>query len=167
MPYRETEGFVHFLSKHIEGLKVPDYSTIDRRTNKLDLNLDESLIKSNSPVTIAVDSSGIKVHNGGDWIRHVWKVKRGYLKIHFAVDIRTKQVVSMDVSSEKVRDGKRLKRLVDRAEESVRVRRVLGDGAYDSRANFNFLDGRHIKPVIRIRKGSVPKSRGLRRGSLR
>jgi Transposase DDE domain len=160
MPYRETEGFVHFLSKHIEGLKVPDYSTIDRRTNKLDVNLDESLIKSNSPVTIAVDSSGIKVHNGGDWIRHVWKVKRGYLKIHFAVDIKTKQVVSMDVSSEKVHDGKRLKRLVNRAEENVRVERVLGDGAYDSRANFNFLDGRHIKPVIRIRKGSVPKSRG-------
>ena len=23
MPYRETEGFVHFLSKHIEGLEVP------------------------------------------------------------------------------------------------------------------------------------------------
>lgn len=54
MPYRETEGFVHFLSKHIEGLKVPDYSTIDRRTNKLDVRLDESLIKSTSPVTIAV-----------------------------------------------------------------------------------------------------------------
>jgi Transposase DDE domain len=160
MPYRETEGFVHFLSKHVEGLKVPDYSTMDRRMNKLDVRLDETIIKSNSPVTIAVDSSGIKVHNGGDWIRHVWKVKRGYLKVHFAVDIRTKQVVSMDVSSEKVADGKRLKRLVDRAEESVRVERVLGDGAYDSRANFNFLDSRHIKPVIRIRKGSVPKSRG-------
>jgi IS5 family transposase len=160
MPYRETEGFVHFLSKHIEGLKVPDYSTIDRRVNRLDIDLDESLIKSNSPVTIAVDSSGVKVHNGGDWIRHVWKVKRGYLKIHFAVDIKTKQVVSMDVSSEKVHDGKRLKRLVNRAEESVRVKRVLADGAYDSRANFNFLDGRHIKPVIRIRKGSVPKSMG-------
>jgi hypothetical protein len=76
------------------------------------------------------------------------------------VDIRTKQVVSMDVSSEKVHDGKRLKRLVNRAEESVRVGRVLADGAYDSRANFNFLAGKHIKPVIRIRKGSVPKSRG-------
>ena len=160
MPYRETEGFVHFLSKHIEGLKVPDYSTIDRRTNKLDVRLDESLIESNSPVTIAVDSSGIKVHNGGDWMRHVWKVKRGYLKIHFAVDIKTKQVVSMDVSSEKVHDGRRLKRLVNRAEENVRVGRVLGDGAYDSRANFNFLDELHIKPVIRIRKGSVPKSKG-------
>ena len=29
---------------------------------------------------------------------------------------------------------------------------------YDER--LHFLDGRHIKPVIRIRKGSVPKSRG-------
>ena len=124
------------------------------------MRLDESLIESSSPVTIAVYSSGIKVHNGGDWIRHVWKVKRGYLKIHFAGDIRTKQVVSMDVSSEKVGDGKRLKRLVKRAEKSVRVGRVLGDGAYDSRANFNFLAGKRIKPVIRIRKGSVPKSRG-------
>jgi len=87
-------------------------------------------------------------------------VKKGYLKIHFAVNIKTKQVVSMDVSSEKVHDGKRLKRLVKRAKENVRVKRVLADGAYDSRTNFNFLDASHIKPVIRVRKGSVPKSRG-------
>src|SRR3989454_7215201 len=160
MPYRETEGFVHFLSKHIEGLKVPDYSTIDRRVNRLDIDLDESLIRSNSPVTIAVDSSGVKVHNGGDWIRHAWKVKKGYLKVHFAVDIKTGQVVSMDVSSEKVGDGKRLKRLINRANENVRVGRVLADGVYDSRANFNFLAQEGIRPVIRVRKGSVPKSNG-------
>jgi hypothetical protein len=146
----------------VEGLQVPDYSTIDRRTNRHQISLDESLIESNNPVTIAVDSSGVKVHNAGDWIRHVWKVKKGYLKIHFAVDVKTGQVVSMDVSSEKVGDGKRLKRLVKRAEERVRVKRVLTDGAYDSKANFNFLAGKHIKPVIRIRKGSVPKSRGSR-----
>ena len=133
---------------------------MNRRMNKLDVSLDDSLVRSNSPISIAVDASGVKVHNGGDWIRHVWKVKRGYLKIHFAVDIKTKQVVSMDVSSEKVHDGKRLKRLVNRAEENVRVKRVLGDGAYDSRANFNFLSNNHIKPVIRVRSNSVPKSRG-------
>jgi len=160
LPYRQTEGFVAFLSKHVEGLKAPDYSTIDRRANKLEVSLDDGLIKSNAPVSIAVDSSGVKVHNGGDWIRKVWRVKKGYLKIHFAVNIKTKQVVSMDVSSEKVHDGKRLKRLVNRAKENVRVKRVLGDGAYDSRANFNFLDANHIKPVIRVRSNSVPKSNG-------
>jgi hypothetical protein len=162
-PYRQTEGFVHFLSKFVEGLQVPDYSTIDRRTNRLQIDLDESLIKSSNPVTIAVDSSGVKVHNTGDWIRHVWKVKKGYLKIHFAVDIvdiKTGQVVSMDASSEKVGDGKRLRRLVKRAEENVRVGRVLGDGAYDSKENFNFLAQEGIKAVLRVRKGSAPNAKG-------
>jgi hypothetical protein len=70
----------------------------------------------------------------------------------------------MEVSSEKVGDVKRLvKRLVKRAEERVRVKRVLADGAYDSKANFNFLAQEGIKPVIRVsRKGSVPRSRGSR-----
>ena len=160
LPYRQTEGFIIFLSKHIDGLTVPDYSTINRRINKLGIDLEDSLIKSNGPVSIAVDASGVKVHNGGDWIRHVWKVKKGYLKIHFAVEIKTKQVVAMDVTSEKVHDGRRLKRLVKRAEENVRVKRVLADGAYDSRANFRFLSNNRIKPVIRVRSNSVPKSKG-------
>ena len=159
-PYRQTEGFVHFLSRFVEGLQAPDCSTIDRRVNRLQVDLSESLIRSNDPVSIAVDSSGVKVHNAGDWIRHVWKVKKGYLKIHFAVDVRTGQVVSMDVSSEKVGDGRRLKRLVKRAEESVRVSRILADGAYDSKASFNFLAREGIRPVIRVRSGSAPRSRG-------
>ena len=51
------------------------------------------MLKSTS--SISLDSSGIKVHNGGDWIRKVWKVKKGYLKIHFAVNTKTKQILSM------------------------------------------------------------------------
>ena len=159
LPYRQAEGFIISLSNHIGDLSVPDYSTMNRRMNKLEISLEDSLINSNAPVSIAVDASGIKVHNGGDWIRHVWKVKRGYLKIHFAVDIKTKQVVAVDVSSEKIHDGRRLKRLVNRARENVRVKRVLGDGAYDSRANFNFLSNNHMKPVIRVRSNSMPKSK--------
>ena len=48
--------------------------------------------------------------------------------MHFAVDIKTGQVVSMDVTSEKVGDGRRLRRLVGDAEGRVGVRRVLADG---------------------------------------
>ena len=161
LPYRQAEGFLIFLSNHIGSLSVPDYSTMNRRINKLEISLEDSLINSNDPVSIAVDASGIKVHNGGDWIRKVWKVKKGYLKIHFAVNIKTKQVVSMDVSSEKVHDGKRLKRLVSRAKKNgVRVKRALADGAYDSKDNFNYLSKKGIKPVIRVRSNSVPKSMG-------
>jgi len=160
LPYRQTEGFIRALSRYVEGLQPPDYSTIDRRVNRLDLSLEDNLVKSKGPVSIAVDASGIKVHNGGDWIRRVWKVKKGYLKIHFAVDIKTKQIVSMDVSSEKVHDGRRLKRLIKKAREKVRVKRVLADGAYDSRENFNFLSENHVKPIIRVRSNSIPNSKG-------
>ena len=161
LPYRQAEGFVLFLSEHIEGLSVPDYSTIARRTNSLDISLGDSLVRSHNPVSIAVDASGIKVHNGGDWIRRVWNVRRkGYLKFHIAVDVRTGQIVSMDVSSERESDARRLKRLVRRAGESVRVKRVLGDGAYDTKAIFNFLSERGIRPVIRVAKNSSQKNKG-------
>jgi hypothetical protein len=89
---------------------------------------------------------------------YLWKVK-GHLKIHFAVDVKTGQTVSMDVSSEKVWDGRRLKRLARRAEGSVRVR-VLTDGAHDAKANFSFLAKEGIRPVIRVAKNSVPRCSG-------
>lgn len=72
------------------------------------------------------------------------------------MDVKTGQVVSTDVSSEKVGDGRRLKALVKRAQGSIRVRRVLGNGAYDSNGNFNFLSGEGIRPVIKGTKNSVP-----------
>ena len=44
-------------------------------------------------------------------------------------------------------------------ENSVRVKRVLGDGAhYDSNANLDFLAQEGIRPVIMVRRGSAPKN---------
>ncbi|MEM0272297.1 MAG: hypothetical protein QW514_07140 [Thermoprotei archaeon] len=44
--------------------------------NKLRVGLDYSLAKCANPLTIVVDALGIKVHNGGGEIRHVWRVKK-------------------------------------------------------------------------------------------
>jgi hypothetical protein len=89
-------------------------------------------------------------------------VRKGYLEIHFAVDTKTKRVVSLDVSSKKVPDSKRLKRLVSGAKENgVRVKRVLAEGAYDWKDDFKFLFDNGIKPLIRVMSNSVPRSRWL------
>jgi IS5 family transposase len=53
---------------------VPDYSTIDRRVNRLDITLDEK--DYGDDVVLAVDASGIKISNRGEWIRHIWKIRR-------------------------------------------------------------------------------------------
>jgi len=57
-PYRQLEGFIRALAKHVEEPQAPEYTTICRRINKLNINLEETLLKSTNPVSLAVDSSG-------------------------------------------------------------------------------------------------------------
>jgi Transposase DDE domain len=81
-------------------------------------------------------------------------MRKGYLKIHVAVDIKKKRIVLLEVTSEEVHDGSKLKVLVDRAMESNNVKRVIADGAYDSNENFRFPCQNDIEPAIRVRKNS-------------
>ena len=160
LPNRQTEGFFRALSKYV-GVEAPDHTTIGRRVSRLDLGIDGHLIHSNEPVVIALDSSGIKVTNRGDWVRRKHGLeRRGWLKLHVAVDTRSGQVLSMEVTEEDVHDTRMLKPLVKEALKIAPVEKALADGAYDSRASFQFLSNNGIEPVIRVRKNSVPKAKG-------
>jgi Transposase DDE domain len=66
------------------------------------------------------------------WKRHKWHVRGGYPKIHVAVDIKKKRILSLEVTSEEVHDGRMLKNLVYNASENNKVKRVLADGMYDN-----------------------------------
>ena len=117
LPYRQTEGVVR---EHAFNTlpSIPDYSNISRRINRLDIKIsldgaDKSDLHDDDNFVIAIDSTGIKVTNRGEWIRHKWKVKRGYLKIHIAVDIKRKRILSLDVTSEQVHDSKVLPVLIE------------------------------------------------------
>src|SRR3989337_4466591 len=159
LPYRQLEGFMRGLSQHVDGLKAPDYTTIWWRVARMKVDLASS-VELDKDVTIAVDSSGIKVSNRGEWIRKKWKVKRGFIKVHIAVDTRTKQILAIEVTKETVSDGKMLEPLVEESAQKTDVKRVLGDGAYDSRKNFTLLAGKKLDPVIRVRKNSSFKAKG-------
>ena len=114
---------------------------------------------------IAIDSTGIKVTNRGQWMSDKWggvrdKRKRGYLKIHVAVNTKTREILALEVTDEKVHDGTMMKKLVKhvlnaRHHHGEKVKSVLADGAYDSNANFRFLNDERIKPVIKVKRNSV------------
>jgi len=159
LPYRQLEGFTRALTKWEPRLKVADYTTICRRVNSLDMDLDPNIDREQDLV-IALDASGIKVTNRGEWMRRKWKARRGYLKVHLAVDVRSKQILSMKVTDEKVGDGRVLKPLVKKAQKHGEVKRALADGGYDSKENFNFLAEEGIDPAIKVRKNSSKKARG-------
>lgn len=154
LPYRQAEGVV-IAHASTKVPCIPDYSTISRRINRLDLKINEGL---GNDIVIALDSTGIKVANRGEWMRHKWHVRKGYLKIHVAVDIKNKKIISLEVTSEEVHDSKMLRKLVDSASENNHVKSVLADGMYDSNNNFRYLSKNHIKPGIKTRSNSKVKS---------
>ena len=97
LPYRQTEGVVRAHAANTLPSSIPDYSRICRRINRLNIKISDN-DKSNlydDNFVIAIDSTGVKVTNRrGEWIRHKWNVKRGYLKIHVVVDIKRKRILS-------------------------------------------------------------------------
>ena len=131
---------------------------------------------------ISVDTTGIKITNRGQWMDKKWNVqnRKGYLKIHVAVDIKTKEILALEVTDEKVHDGRMLKKLVNHVLNGsttttttttrgpnkmvIKINSALGDGAYDSNASFRYLQEKGITPGIKIRKNSIvsPKNNRLR-----
>jgi len=108
---------------------------------------------------IAVDATGIQVTNRGEWRR---RKRKGYVKIHVAVDTQTKRAVSLEVSDERTHDGERLKPLVRGARRRARIRKVLGEGSYDTKEVFEFLGGQGIAAGIQVRQDSNPACEGAR-----
>jgi hypothetical protein len=47
-----------------------------------------------------------------------------------------------------------LKSLVDDTSSKADVKKVIADGAYDSKDNFRFLSSNGIEPCIKVRKNS-------------
>jgi len=158
LPYRQTEGFLKALRRFDPRIHVPDYSTIDRRVNRLHVKLSEE--DYGNDLVIAVDASGIKVSNRGDWMRRKWRIRRGYLKIHIAVDVKRKRILALEVTDEKVGDERMLQPLVEEASKKGKIAKTIGDGAYDTKSNFRYLDANGIEPIIKVRKDASSKAGG-------
>jgi hypothetical protein len=69
LPYRQTEGVVKAHARKVPA--ITDYSTLCRRINSLDIRVDKNV---GNDIVIAMDDSGIKVANRGEWMRHKWHV---------------------------------------------------------------------------------------------
>ncbi|NVO66699.1 IS5 family transposase [Methanofollis tationis] len=164
MPYRQMEGFTRKLSIFIPSLVSADYTTLFRRIKRLDISLrvDPTILSRN--VIIAVDSTGIKVTNRGEWMREKWRVRRGWIKVHAMIDIETNQILGLEVTDESVQDDARCIPLLDQVQQHCgrehTIRRLLADGAYDRNEIFNTLEKRGILSGIKTRTDAATRSTG-------
>lgn len=163
MPYRQMEGFTRKLSTFIPNLMSADYTTLFRRIRQMDLSLNVSSEMLRKDVIVAVDSTGIKVTNRGEWMREKWKIRRGWIKVHAMIDVKTSEILGLEVTEESMKDDLMFESLIDQTTKhcnEISVQQVLGDGAYDRNHIFNYLEKHDMCSGIKTRTNASRLSHG-------
>ncbi|MEM2614641.1 MAG: transposase [Nitrososphaerota archaeon] len=75
-----------------------------------------------------------------------------YIKIHFSVDVKAKEVLAMEVTTDDVHDSEAA--LIKDASKLRRVSKVVMDGAYDNAEAYNLLRKMGVKPIIKPRRNA-------------
>lgn len=160
LPYRQLEGFLQALSGFIPGLRSADYTTLWQRISNLEL----SIPIPDNDIVVAVDSTGMKVTNRGDWMREKHGVeRRGWIKVHVAVDVETRRPITFEITDERITDQEMVKPLLN----NVKLKDSLMDGAYDKEEVFKFLKEKGVDlPGIKIRKNAIAKADSKRADSI-
>jgi hypothetical protein len=154
MPYRQLEGFTRTLHGLLPEMPTGDYSGLRLRILTQPTDPYAELKEATEPVTIAVDSTGISVHKAGGWVERKHGKKKKYVKLHFAVNTETHEVVGMEVGTDEEHDVRRLPNLVEESARNVRVARLYGDCAYDSSAVYGLLEERGVDVIVKPKRNA-------------
>ena len=152
-PYRMIEGMTVQL---VEMSKLPafnDYSTIDRRVNRMSTKIS---VPQGNNLTIFSDGTSLQVVEGGEYLREKYgKKNRRWVQVVIWGDPVTKEPVSFDVnivqSSEIASAKKQIEELLDKG---VGIMAAGGDGAFDEIDFWNWLDWKNIYSLIKPDKNA-------------
>ena len=157
LPYRHLQGM---LIETLGDWDTPCYTTIYRRFQALEVKKEwATCLPSRAAGQCRSASQSTpppKAAQQGEWIRHKWKIRRGFVKLHVMVDVDTKKILAVQVTDDRTGDSPMLIPLLDEALEAVaRTGQaqdsaagpadagccLYGDAAYASRSNVTACRG--------------------------
>ncbi len=156
LPLRQAEGFVGSLLRLMDlDLEVPDHTTLSRRGQEVEVPRLAS--RSNGPIHLIVDSTGLKIFGAGEWSsRKRGKKRRSWRKLHVGVDERGRIVASVLTGGE-ADDAITAIDLIE--ETDATIDRFTADGAYDRRSVYRAVGEAgvaEVKLVIPPNSRAVP-----------
>lgn len=118
---RQTQGFMRSIAQLMSlDLPVPDFSTLSRRSTEL--NIQHLPRRSDSPITLIVDSTGLKMHGGNGWNAEnhgTTRPRKTWRKLHLAFNPDTGDIVGSKLTTEHVGDETALPDLVGEIDADV------------------------------------------------
>jgi len=166
MQLRMLEGMLRDILG-VFGRKAPDHSTIEERCSQLAWEYPERTYEEHG--NVGVDSTCMNVTNRGEWLSENYDLKRGFFKVHLAVELGTDKILAHRVTDEHTSDPGMMLALIDDAvSNGFHPDKVLGDAAYDAKYNWQGLvNERKIKDtVINLRSNDVRANGCLHKGQM-
>ena len=166
LAWRQIQGFLESIFARLGStLRVPDYTTLARRSSTLLPSLDAAI--ADEPLHVVIDATGLKVFGEGEWKvrQHSYSKRRTWRKVHIALDTATGQAVGHTLTSNQVDDASQVAALIEQITGSIEA--VGADGAYDKRKVFSYLEnpptGTAIRAIIPPRKDALIEQHGNRK----
>ena len=93
LPYRQTEGIAQGHAHQGKVPSIPDYTTINRRINRLNIKIKDNNNKyfEDDYIIIAINSTGIMVTNRGQWMKRQMESKKERIFENPYIDKRQEQ----------------------------------------------------------------------------
>lgn len=137
--WRATVGFVRGLIKGVykKEPSLPHYSHAAREANKINLKI-QSCIKypEEDGMEIAFDSTGVNVYTTSGYHQrkhgkeNLWHKRDQWKKVHFALDLKEQQILSMVYTKSNVNDCEVVHELCELIKK--KITKIIADGAYDT-----------------------------------
>jgi len=156
LPLRGAEGLARSLFRAWGlGLAVPDYSTLCRRRQRLQVSLPRLAKRGGAKLHLVVDSTGLKIYGEGEWKvrQHGWTKRRTWRKLHLGLDADTQEIAAAHLTTADCADAPVLPELLRQTTETLG--QVDADGAYDTIEAHLHITERQARAVIPPRANAV------------
>ena len=157
LPFRMIEGMTRKLAEFGKVPDYNDYSTANRRINKLNCQL---VVPESNGLTLFSDGTGLQVVESGEYLREKYgKKNRRWVQVVILGDPKTKEPVSFEVNLIQDSELESAKRqLAELKNNKLTIERFGGDGSYDEIALWNWLVYNGIEPIIKPDKNAIVPS---------
>src|SRR5918999_1737030 len=151
-PWRQTEGLLRSVTVLL-GLEVgvPDHTTFARRSPGLTLATALARAQASGGAgDVVIDATGLKVHGAGEWLaeRHGERGKRGWRKLHLAVDPGSGEILACELTGNEEGDASQVGPLLERIPGPIAS--LIADGAYDGEPVYGAVAERQSDPPAAV-----------------
>lgn len=162
---RELEGCTRQLAEQGILPAFNDYTTIWRRIQKVDSKI---VLPPNAVVEVSSDGSGLKMNCRGEYkeTKYGDRKRKKFIRVVITANPQDKKLLAVTATIEGEESSETklaMGQMSSIISEGKTISKAYGDGAFDTRPFFNFLQKHDISSAVKIRANASTKANGSMR----